>query len=116
MEEVSGQNLTVFFQQWLYKPGALELSGNWKYDKKEQQVVIILNQVQTDGSFFDMPIELGINFKGQQYQKIQQVQVNNKSNIFKIKVDAEPENIILDPNLWVLMKADFKKIIPSSLL
>ena len=66
--------------------------------------------MQTDGSFFEMPIELGINFKGEQYQQIEQVQVNEKSNVFKIKVETEPENIILDPNLWVLMKADIKKI------
>ena len=57
-----------------------------------------------------MPIELGINFKGEQHRQIEQVQVNEKSNVFKIKVETEPENIILDPNLWVLMKADIKKI------
>ena len=116
MEEVSGQNLTVFFQQWLYKPGALELSGNWKYDNKEQQVLITLNQVQTDGSLFEMPIELGINFKGDQHQQIELLQVKEKSTVFKIKVEDEPENIILDPNSWVLMRTDFKKIISSSSL
>ena len=110
MEEVSGQNLTVFFQQWLYKPGALELSGNWQYDNKEHQVLITINQTQTDGSFFEMPIEIGINFKEEQHQLIERVQIKEKSNVFKIKVEAEPENITLDPNLWVLMKADIKKI------
>ena len=114
MEEVSGQNLTIFFQQWLYKPGALELSGNWKYDHKEQQVLITLNQVQTDGSLFEMPIELGINFKGEQHQQIELVQVKEKSTVFKIKIETEPENIILDPNSWVLMRADFKKTTTSS--
>ena len=57
-----------------------------------------------------MPIEIGINFKGEQHQKIERVQIKEKSNVFKIKVEAEPENITLDPNLWVLMKADIKKI------
>ena len=108
MEEVSGKDLTVFFQQWLYKSGTLVLSGNWKYDIKENQVLITLNQVQTDGSLFEMPIELRINFKGEQQKKVV-VQVKEKSNIFKIKVDSEPVKIILDPNLWVLMNADFKK-------
>ena len=84
------------------------LSGNWKYDIKEHQVLITLNQVQTDGSLFEMPIELRINFKGEQQKKVV-VQVKEKSNIFKIKVDSEPVKIILDPNLWVLMNADFKK-------
>jgi aminopeptidase N len=109
MEEVSGQNLTVFFQQWLYKPGALELSGNWKYNHKEGEVLISLTQEQGDGSLFEMPIEFGINFKGEKNEQIERVQLNEKSNVFKIKVKKEPENIILDPNSWVLMKTEFKK-------
>ena len=113
MEEVSGQNLTAFFQQWLYKPGALELSGNWKYNHKEGEVLISLTQEQGDDSLFEMPIEFGINFKGEKNQQIERVQLNEKSNVFKIKVKKEPENIILDPNSWVLMKTEFKENISS---
>ena len=113
MEEVSGQNLTAFFQQWLYKPGALELSGNWKYNHKEGEVLISLTQEQGDDSLFEMPIEFGINFKGEKSQQIERVQLNEKSNVFKIKVKKEPENIILDPNSWVLMKTEFKENISS---
>jgi len=47
--------------------------------------------VQTDGSFFEMPIELGINFKGEQHQQIELVQVKEKSTVFKIKTETEPE-------------------------
>ena len=113
MEEVSSQNLTAFFQQWLYKPGALELSGNWKYNHKEGEVLISLTQEQGDDSLFEMPIEFGINFKGEKNQQIERVQLNEKSNVFKIKVKKEPENIILDPNSWVLMKTEFKENISS---
>ena len=113
MEEVSSQNLTAFFQQWLYKPGALELSGNWKYNHKEGEVLIFLTQEQGDDSLFEMPIEFGINFKGEKSQQIERVQLNEKSNVFKIKVKKEPENIILDPNSWVLMKTEFKENISS---
>ena len=47
--------------------------------------------MQTDGSFFEMPIELGINFKGEQHQQIELVQVKEKSTVFKIKTETEPE-------------------------
>ena len=60
-----------------------------------------------------MPIEFGINFKGEKNQQIERVQLNEKSNVFKIKVKKEPENIILDPNSWVLMKTEFKENISS---
>ena len=108
MEEVSGKDLDAFFEQWLYKPGILKLKGNWKYNKRTREVIISLNQMQTDGSLFEMPIEIGVDF-GNRPQHIELVQINGKSNSFKIKVDKEPKNIILDPNYWVLMNFDFKK-------
>ncbi|MEK7854576.1 MAG: M1 family metallopeptidase, partial [Acidobacteriota bacterium] len=58
MEEVSGKDLSVFFDQWLYKPGTLKYRGNWSFDASEKQVIIVLDQVQPDGSFFKMPVQV----------------------------------------------------------
>ena len=108
MEEASGKDLTVFFEQWLYKPGILKLAGSWKYDKQKGEILINLNQVQTDGSMFEIPLEIGIDF-GNKPQQLELIQIKEKSNSFKLKVGEEPKNIVLDPNYWVLMNADFKK-------
>ncbi len=108
MEEASGKDLTVFFEQWLYKPGILKLAGSWKYDKQKGEILINLNQVQTDGSMFEIPLEIGIDF-GNKPQQLELIQIKEKSNSFKIKVEEEPKNIHLDPNYWVLMNADFMK-------
>ena len=108
MEEVYGRDLTVFFEQWLYKPGILKLKGDWSFNKKEREVIINLNQEQTDGSLFVMPIEISIDF-GNKKQQIELIEIKGKSNSYKLKVEGEPKNISLDPNLWVLMNADFKK-------
>ena len=108
MEEVSGRSLNVFFNQWLYKPGVLKIEGNWTYNKQTKEVIINLNQVQSDGSTFEMPIEIGIDFRNKQ-QQIELVKIKEKWNNFKIKVDNEPKSVILDPNYWVLMNIDFKK-------
>lgn len=108
MEEVSGRDLTVFFEQWLYKPGTLNLKGNWKYDKRKGQVTIALNQVQTDGSVFEMPLEIELDF-GNNKKQLEVIQLKGKSNSFQIKVASEPKKIVVDPNLWVLKKLEFKK-------
>ena len=108
MEEASGKDLTVFFEQWLYKPGILKLAGSWKYGKQKGEILINLNQVQTDGSMFEIPLEIGIDF-GNKPQQLELIQIKEKSNSFKIKVEEEPKNIHLDPNYWVLMNADFMK-------
>ena len=109
MEEASGRDLSGFFQQWLYKGGTLKYAGNWQYDNTKNQVRITLDQVQNDGSLFKMPLEVGIYSGDKNVPQIEVLQVNEKSSVFIIKVDSEPENVLLDPNTWVLMDADFRK-------
>ncbi len=108
MEAASGIDLQTFFNQWLYRPGTLKYKGTWHFDMKKKEVTITLDQVQTDGSFFKMPLEIAINGSDVNQQQIQKIQVDEKSNVFRFKVDFTPEKIVLDPNSWVLMEADFK--------
>jgi aminopeptidase N len=107
MEEASGRDLGWFFEQWLYKPGTLKIAGRWTYDARAKQVRIALEQVQTDGSLFTMPVEVAVHYKGQPVPTMQRVQVNAKANVFTIDAPAEPEDVRLDPNHWVLMEATF---------
>jgi aminopeptidase N len=107
MEEVSNQDLDTFFKQWLYKSGALELAGTWSYDKKKKQIKITLNQTQDDGSLFEMPIEVGVTTTDK--TQIHTIQINKKANVFTLDVVSEPTDVVLDPNLWVLMNAEFGK-------
>jgi len=109
MEEVSGMDLSTFFKQWLNQGGMLKYEGNWSYNSRKQEVTIKLDQVQSGGYLFEMPIQVGIKYPGEDGMTIELLQVNQKSNTFTIKVKSEPETLVLDPNTWVLMDADFKK-------
>lgn len=109
MEEVSGQNLAVFFNQWLYKPGTLRLAGDWRYDAQRKQIVINLDQVQTDGSLFTMPVEIDMYFAGRPQPMTERITINAKSNTISVAAATEPERILLDPRMWVLMDAEFAK-------
>ena len=110
MEEASGQDLNDFFQQWLYKGGTIKYNGNWQFDSVNNHITINIDQVQNDGSLFKMPLELAIHFPGQSAPQMEVVQVNDMTNSFTIKVPSEPETVILDPNTWVLMEADFSRV------
>ena len=109
MEEVSGQDLSYFFDQWLYKPGTLKYKGTWSFDSNKKQVTIKLNQVQSDGSFFKMPVQIAVYYPGQAKPQMQTVQADAKSNVFSINVSGEPGKVILDPDGWILMDAEFTK-------
>jgi aminopeptidase N len=109
MEEVSGKDLSAFFDQWLYKPGTLKYKGNWRFDANKKQITVNLNQVQTDGSFFKMPVEIAVYYPGQNKPQLETIQADARANVFSINVTAEPEKVILDPNMWILMDLDFSK-------
>ncbi len=109
MEEASGMDLNFFFEQWLYKPGTLSLKGDWRFDSKKKELLIELNQLQTDGSAFSMPIEVAIYSATGGPPKIEKVSLKDKKNVFTIPLQAEPARLALDPNNWVLMDASFAR-------
>jgi aminopeptidase N len=109
MEEMSGQSLGWFFEQWLYKPGSLRVAGRWRYDAARKQVVVTLEQTQIDGSLFTMPIEVAIYRKGDATPTVQKVTISAKSNTFVIDAPIEPEMVKLDPKLFVLMEATMER-------
>ncbi|NNE67118.1 MAG: M1 family metallopeptidase [Pyrinomonadaceae bacterium] len=109
MEEVSGKDLTVFFDQWLYKPGALKVEGSWRYDDSNKQVQIDLSQVQNDGSLFKMPIEVGIYNDGSAEARIEKISLTGQTGSFLFTSEGPPAEVRLDPNYWVLMDKEFKR-------
>ena len=56
-----------------------------------------------------MPLEIAIYFTEEKKPQIHKLQVNKEKNVFFIDVKAKPEKITLDPNLWVLMDANFQE-------
>jgi aminopeptidase N len=108
MEAASGMDLKEFFDQWLYKPGALQINGWWQYNQKTKEVKISIEQVQADGSLFKMPIQIAIQ-TSKDTPLIRTLQISEKRNEFTIPVYTTPETIVLDPNNWVLMEAKWGK-------
>ena len=80
MEEFSADDLSWFFQQWLYQGGKLEYRGRWSYDREQKQLELELDQVQTDGTSFRMPVEIGIYGAGE--PQIERLQVDERKNRF----------------------------------
>jgi aminopeptidase N len=104
MEETSGQDLKAFFDQWLYKPRTLEVKGRWTYNAARNEMEIQLDQVQTDGSLFNMPSQLAISLLGKPASLGKTVTLSGKSYVFTIQLDTVPTVVLLDPEKWVLME------------
>ncbi len=109
VEEVAGVEFDDFFRQWFYTPGVPEFKGSWAYDEQRKLVTININQNRADGTIYDVPLEVGIVLEKGQPPMIKPNRVKAKFYTVAWRVPHEPVNVVLDPNTWLLMKAEFGK-------
>jgi aminopeptidase N len=110
MEQAAGEDLEPFFRQWLYQGGNPRLAGWWRYDPTARAVSIEINQTQTNVGPFDLPLEVGIYIgAGERPTAIHTVHVTDRFHRFVIPLPSEPDDVRLDPDTWVLFRADFER-------
>jgi aminopeptidase N len=107
METVSGQELDWFFDQWVYKPDHPIYENVYSIEhptKGEWMVYFTAKQAeQAFLPYFQMPIELKINFKDET-DTIVRVFNSFDSQIFSFSFDKEPAFLTFDPNEDILLK------------
>lgn len=108
MEEVSGQDLGWFFDQWTRHAGHPQFEGSWNYHADAQELTVSLRQVQRGGLVFRVPLELGVYSEGEALPDVEVLDVSEREHTFTIPLEAAPARVELDPNTWVLMEADFE--------
>jgi len=104
MEEASGKALDVFFHQWAYTPGQPRIEGSWSY--KDGAVTVELRQIQPGGFVFQTALDIGILAGSDTAPRIQTVQLDQLNHTFVFKLGKEPVNVVLDPNIWLLMQLE----------
>jgi aminopeptidase N len=101
LEEASGQNLELFFKQWVYSPGTPDLVIAWKYDAPKK--VVELDITQKQGSLFDFPLDLSIA------GKVHTLSIKDKATHVEIPVTSQPSTITPDPNVQLLARFEVAK-------
>lgn len=99
MEDVSGEKLNHFFQQWIFTKGYPEIKWNWSY--KNGTIKLSINQTQNH-HVFNFPLEIGIIKNGE--TRVSTIQIQAKKASFEIEIDSKPDSVILDPNTWLLFE------------
>jgi aminopeptidase N len=101
MEENAGVDLKWFFDQWLNRAGSPIVEGAWRYDAAAKKIVVELAQKQ-EGEAYRLPLEIGIS------DRIEKIEMAQKTQRFEIASDKEPASVTLDPNTKILMDAKFE--------
>lgn len=107
MEEVSGQNLKDFFQQWLFTAGHPKLKVTWEYDNKKNNLAVKVQQIQATP--FQFPLELGIFKNSSGEPETHTLEVSKPEQSFDISMKYAPALINLDPNTRLLFEGEIRE-------
>ena len=99
MEEASGEELNDFFDQWIFTKGHPVLTWRWSY--KKGKLIVNIAQTQTHHTF-KFPLELGVMIDGK--MQIETVMVDEQEETLEIDMASKPDNVILDPETWLLFE------------
>ncbi len=101
MEEVSGQDLNLFFTQWLYRPGLPRLGTRWQYDAARHELKISITQQQEN--IFRFPLDMAVYGKDNQVI-IKTLYLKDKQTNLVIPADNPPQKIVWDPGVNLLFE------------
>lgn len=106
MSEASGQDLSWFFEQWLYEPNHPSYSNTYWISQpgsRDWTINFKARQTQSGSTYYKMPIELKISFTSGPDTTIRVFNDQN-NQIFTFNFDRQPSSLVFDPNDEIVLK------------
>lgn len=102
VENVSGQELDWFFDEWIYDAGWPDYEYLWSAQPSgpNYDLTLVIDQVHTQGPVFTMPVDIGISMAGGDTVVV--VWVDEAHEEFHIVTGAQPVALEIDPDNWIL--------------
>ena len=95
-EEVSGQDLSIFFRQWLYTPGLPQLYILWSYSEKDKKI-------GHDYTITKRPFQFSLKVESAT------LQVSKLLETFEIPAEKKPITLRLIPIFPCYLKEQYQK-------
>jgi aminopeptidase N len=96
-EDVTGEDLNWFFNQWFYSQGQPELTVDYDYDSENKEVVVTVAQTQDPKEMppiFVLPTTVDIYANGEVTRH--GIRINERKQTFLIPSEEDPELIVFD--------------------
>jgi aminopeptidase N len=106
MEKNSEQDLSGFFQRWIYTGGHPKITGTWSYDAKTKRPVLDL-ELTTNGEA-SLPLDVVVHEEGGG-QSTHFVQLKPGKQTLRLAPTGKPVSVELDPDVWLLFEGAVSK-------
>jgi len=93
MEDVSGQDLKRFFDQWTRRAGHPVIEGTWRYEADANECVVTLRQTQA-GAPFRGPVDVAL--RGER-QRTTTLMMRDRTDQTRVDCTQAPSSVTLDP-------------------
>ena len=110
IEESTGTNVDLFFDQWIYGAGAPRFVVRSSYDETAKKVSLSVKQIQkVEGhvGLFHVPINVAITTSSG--EKNFPIEVSKAEETFTFAVDGPPQMVLFDKGDKILKSVDFQK-------
>ncbi len=110
IEEVTGQGLNWFFDQWLDHGGHPDYEVEWQWDAATKMARVTVKQTQKVDSvtpLFRMPVEIEVGVGSE--VKVHRVEISKAEETFNFPSDQRPTRVCFDPQDWLLCTLKFTK-------
>jgi aminopeptidase N len=98
MEDVSGEDLRAFFDQWLRRGGAPAVEASWRY--AGGSVELVVRQTHA-GAPFSFPLDVAL-VAADGTRRVTTVEVDAADETFTIPAATAPAGVVLDPDVRLL--------------
>ena len=105
IENITGEDIDWFFDTWVFDWGypIYDIDYSWEQSGSDWDVTISIDQIQTVGPFFEMPIDFQIQGAGEDTMVVMLNDV--PSDVETFTVPFEPLMVRFDPGNWILSTA-----------
>ena len=110
-EDVTGQDLNWYWNQWYYGSGHPKLNIDYIYDDNAKNVKVIINQTQETDKVFRLPIAIDV-YNGSAKQR-HKVWIENKSDTFTYAYTSKPDLVNVDGDKILLCEKKDNKTLDN---
>jgi aminopeptidase N len=106
MGSVAGQDLTWFYNAWIYQPNHPVYQNGYNFvntSGNTWRINFLAKQTQTNAGFFPIPIEIKFSFSTGADTTVRVMNsINNQ--LFSFYFNRQPTNVVFDPNNMIVIK------------